>query len=153
MTNDNSKATTGGGCSPDVVLKLIDFGLSKQFYHAGQVHHEKVGTPYTVAPEIIRGSYDEKSDVWAIGVITYLLLSGETPFGGIDGEKLCVVKNNILRGDVRFENENAAWARVSDSGKAFVKSLLNPDHKKRPTARGAYKHTWLKRFGKEAGVQ
>ena len=38
--------------------------------------HEAVGTPYTVAPEVIRGSYDERCDVWAIGVITYLLLSG-----------------------------------------------------------------------------
>ena len=47
-------------------LKMIDFGLSKHFTF-GEVHHEAVGTPYTVAPEVIRGSYDEKCDVWAIG--------------------------------------------------------------------------------------
>jgi calcium-dependent protein kinase len=56
-------------------LKMIDFGLSKHFQF-GEIHHEAVGTPYTVAPEVIRGSYDERCDVWAIGVITYLLLSG-----------------------------------------------------------------------------
>ena len=47
-------------------LKMIDFGLSKHFTF-GEVQHEAVGTPYTVAPEVIRGSYDERCDVWAIG--------------------------------------------------------------------------------------
>jgi calcium-dependent protein kinase len=44
-------------------LKLIDFGLSKHF-EVGQKLYEKVGTPYTVAPEILKGRYDEKSDMW-----------------------------------------------------------------------------------------
>lgn len=47
-------------------LKMIDFGLSKHFTF-GEVQHEAVGTPYTVAPEVIKGSYDERCDVWAIG--------------------------------------------------------------------------------------
>lgn len=47
-------------------LKMIDFGLSKHF-EFGEVQHESVGTPYTVAPEVILGEYDEKCDVWAIG--------------------------------------------------------------------------------------
>lgn len=51
---------------PDSELKMIDFGLSKHFKF-GEVQHEAVGTPYTVAPEVIRGSYDERCDVWAIG--------------------------------------------------------------------------------------
>ena len=51
---------------PESELKMIDFGLSKHFTF-GEVHHEAVGTPYTVAPEVIRGSYDERCDVWAIG--------------------------------------------------------------------------------------
>ena len=45
---------------------MIDFGLSKHFKF-GEVQHEAVGTPYTVAPEVILGSYDERCDVWAIG--------------------------------------------------------------------------------------
>jgi calcium-dependent protein kinase len=88
--------------SPDSELKLIDFGLSKHFTH-GQQHYEAVGTPYTVAPEVLRGNYDEKCDVWAIGVITYLLLSGDPPFGGCGGpEPPAVVRQNILSGSVRF---------------------------------------------------
>lgn len=67
--------------SKDSELKMIDFGLSK-FFRYGEVQHEAVGTPYTVAPEVIRGSYDERCDIWAIGVITFLLLSGDPPFGG-----------------------------------------------------------------------
>ena len=47
-------------------LKMIDFGLSK-FFRYGEVQHEAVGTPYTVAPEVIHGSYDERCDCWAIG--------------------------------------------------------------------------------------
>ena len=56
---------------PDSELKMIDFGLSKHFKF-GEVLHVAVGTPYTCAPEVIRGSYDERCDVWAIGVLTFL---------------------------------------------------------------------------------
>ena len=52
--------------SPDSELKMIDFGLSKHF-KSGEVQREAVGTPYTVAPKVNRGIYDERRDVWAIG--------------------------------------------------------------------------------------
>ena len=55
----------------DSDLKLIDFGLSKHFV-VGQEHYEQVGTPYTVAPEILRGKYDEKSDIWCTSTICIL---------------------------------------------------------------------------------
>ena len=73
---------------------MIDFGLSK-YFKAGECQSEQVGTPYTVSPEIIKGNYDEKCDIWALGVITFLLLCGETPFGGLDGESLLSVKKNM----------------------------------------------------------
>lgn len=60
----------------DAELKMCDFGLSKHF-QVGEKQSEVVGTPYSVAPEVILGNYDEKCDVWAIGVVTFLLLSGE----------------------------------------------------------------------------
>lgn len=126
----------------DSELKMIDFGLSKHFDFFGQSHCEKVGTPYTVAPEIIEGSYDEKSDMWALGVITYLLLSGETPFGGLDGESLLLVKANIMRGEVSFEPRDI-WEMVSAEGLAFVKTLLNLDPKMRPTAKEMQRCTWI----------
>ena len=59
-----------------------------------------------------------------IGVITYLLLSGTTPFGGDSEEDdLQVVRNNILRGEVSFEDP--CWAVVSDEAINFIKSLVS----------------------------
>jgi calcium-dependent protein kinase len=127
---------------PDSELKMIDFGLSKHFKF-GEVQHEAVGTPYTVAPEVIRGSYDERCDVWAIGVITYLLLSGESPFGGCGGpEPLVVVRDNILKCNFVFEPEDI-WANVSEKAKQFIRKLLVTDPNLRPTAREVQKDEWL----------
>jgi Ca2+-binding EF-hand superfamily protein len=119
--------------------------LSKHFQF-GEVHHEAVGTPYTVAPEVIRGSYDERCDVWAIGVIAFLLFSGDPPFGGCGGpEPLMTVRDNILKGNFAFKPAEV-WDLVSDLGKDFVMKMLVTDPKLRPTAREAQKHPWLKQW-------
>jgi Ca2+-binding EF-hand superfamily protein len=122
-----------------------DFGLSKHFKF-GEMQHEAVGTPYTVAPEVIRGKYDERCDIWAIGVIAYLLLSGDPPFGGCGGpEPLLTVRSNILRGAFKFEPEEV-WSIVSPQAKEFIATLLVIDPKRRPTARDAQKHRWLREW-------
>lgn len=127
---------------PDSELKMIDFGLSKHFTF-GEVQHEAVGTPYTVAPEVIRGSYDERCDVWAIGVIAYLLLSGESPFGGCGGpEPLMKVRDNILKCNFVFEPQEI-WGNVSDKAKKFISRLLVADPNMRPTAREVQQDPWL----------
>lgn len=132
--------------SPDAALKMIDFGLSKHFKF-GEVQVEAVGTPYTVAPEVIRGCYDERCDVWAVGVIAYLLLCGDPPFGGCGGpEPLPQVRRNILRGRVVFEPPEI-WDRVSDEAKHFIKHLLVTNPNGRPTAREAQKTLWVKKWG------
>lgn len=129
----------------DSELKMIDFGLSKHFKF-GEVQHEAVGTPYTVAPEVIRGSYDERCDVWAIGVITYLLLSGDPPFGGCGGpESLMQVRSNILRGFYEYEPEEI-WQNVSQQAKDFIKLLLVTDPTSRPTAKECQKSPWLQEW-------
>ena len=124
-------------------LKMIDFGLSKHFKY-GEVQHEAVGTPYTVAPEVIHGAYDERCDVWAIGVITYLLLSGDPPFGGCGGpESLIEVRSNILAGRFEFEPEEV-WSIVSEDAKTFISNLLVTDPMARPTARDCQTKKWLR---------
>lgn len=129
----------------DSELKMIDFGLSKHFRY-GEVQHEAVGTPYTVAPEVIRGSYDERCDIWAIGVISFLLLSGDPPFGGCGGpEPLMQVRANILNGSFQFEPKDV-WDNVSDLARDFICEMLVTDPKQRPTARQAQRHEWLQKW-------
>jgi calcium-dependent protein kinase len=83
-----------------------------------------------------------------VGVITFLLLSGETPFGGLDGENLLLVKENIMRARVLFEPLDI-WEHVSTDGKAFVTRLLQADPKKRPTARQVQKDQWIQVWAKK----
>eukprot|EP00592_Proboscia_alata_P026969 CAMPEP_0194444248 /NCGR_PEP_ID=MMETSP0176-20130528/127161_1 /TAXON_ID=216777 /ORGANISM="Proboscia alata, Strain PI-D3" /LENGTH=1036 /DNA_ID=CAMNT_0039270601 /DNA_START=128 /DNA_END=3238 /DNA_ORIENTATION=+ len=136
----------------DSELKMIDFGLSKHF-SSGEVQNESVGTPYTVAPEVIRRSYDERCDLWSIGVITYLLLSGDPPFGGCGGpEPLTTVRANILSGKFKFEPEEI-WSNVSAEAKDFISQLLVTDPEIRPTSREAQKSKWLRQWANTAKMR
>jgi len=123
-------------------LKLIDFGLSKHF-EVGDIHHELVGTPFTVAPEVAAGEgYDEKADLFSIGVLTFLLLSGRSPFGGDRGEdaaKMMKVRDRIIACAVPYDILD-----VSDLAVDFIKSLLVRDPWNRPTARQAQNHPWIR---------
>jgi len=131
--------------APDSELKMIDFGLSKHFQY-GEIQQQAVGTPYTVAPEVIRGKYDERCDIWAIGVIAFLLLSGDPPFGGCGGpEPMMVVRSNILNGAFDFEPAEI-WDLVSDKAKEFINKLLVTDPKFRPTAMDAQKVGWMEEW-------
>lgn len=128
---------------------LPDFGLSKHF-DAGEVQHDVVGTPYTVAPEVITGNYDEKCDLWAIGVMAFMMLSGETPFGGCGGpETLKELRANILAGRYEFEPADI-WANVSPEAKDFVCKLLVTDPTSRPSALEAQQHPWVRRYHKKS---
>lgn len=69
------------GKGPTALIKVIDFGTSAEF-DPGMKMKQTYGTPYYIAPEVIRGSYDVKCDMWSCGVILYILLSGRPPFDG-----------------------------------------------------------------------
>ena len=128
--------------TPDSELKIIDFGFSKHFT-SGEIQHEPVGTPYTSAPEVILGSYDERCDVWALGVIAYLLLCGEPPFGGLDGpDSLVAMRDNILKCEYEFEPEDV-WEGVSVAATDCIERLLVLDVACRPTAREVQRDPWL----------
>ena len=62
-------------------LKLIDFGTAQKF-RPDQFMIQQYGTPYYMAPEMIKGCYNEKCDIWSCGVILYILLTNEAPFYG-----------------------------------------------------------------------
>ena len=132
-------------------LKMIDFGYSKHFDYPGEtIRGEKVGTRYTSAPEVLMGEYDERADLWSIGVIAYTILSGFTPFGGLDGENPTEVESNIRAGKALFDEQ--AWGEISAKGKAFVQKLLNTDRHQRPSASEALEDAWIKSFEPEAST-
>lgn len=124
--------------SVDAPLKLIDWGMSRIYTGVPmtQVH----GTVYYVAPEVLAGNYDKKCDVWSIGVIVYMLLSGSPPFGGQHDHEII---HKIRTAEVSFEGPR--WAGISQGAKDFVLFLLNRDPSKRPDAQQAMGHEWLKK--------
>lgn len=64
-------------------IKLIDFGISTKI-SKGEILSSRVGTPYYIAPEVLYKKYNEKCDLWSIGVVIYMIFSGTPPFKGKD---------------------------------------------------------------------
>ena len=124
-------------CKNKKFVKLIDFGFSK-FCHRPQLT-EKKGTPYYMSPEVIRGNYDKRCDLWSVGVLTYKLLCGQYPF---QGDEIKDLDEKICAGGFVF-NEEYGWDRISTKAKDFIKGLIEPDLNRRMTCEQALKHTWL----------
>ena len=120
----------------DGEVKLIDFGLSKKSKKSSM--DTVVGTPYYVAPEVLSGTYSNECDLWSLGVLLYILLSGYLPFGGDNAQE---VFKKILKGQPNYEKKE--WKKVSDEGISLVKQLLEVDPKKRLNAANALKHLWF----------
>ncbi|KAK4382290.1 Calcium-dependent protein kinase [Sesamum angolense] len=118
-------------------LKAIDFGLSI-FFKPGERFDEIVGSPYYMAPEVLKRNYGPEVDVWSAGVILYILLCGIPPFWA---ETEQGVAQAIIRSVVDFKRD--PWPKVSDKAKDLVKKMLNPDPKQRPTAQEVLDHPWL----------
>ena len=69
-------------------LKVIDFGTSVQYEKDRELLNQVHGTSYYIAPEVLNKKYDERCDVWSIGVILFILLSGKPPFDGEDDDEI-----------------------------------------------------------------
>ncbi|VAH28810.1 unnamed protein product [Triticum turgidum subsp. durum] len=107
------------------VLKAIDFGLSVFFTPVSEI----VGSPYYMAPEVLKRNYGQEVDVWSAGVILYILLCGVPPFWA---ETEQGVAQAIIRSVIDFKRD--PWPRVSDNAKDLVRGMLNPDPRRRLTA-------------------
>lgn len=118
-------------------IKLIDFGLSTH-YTPGHRLSRVVGSSYYVAPEVLKKSYTEACDLWSLGVIVYMLLSGAPPFYGRNDE---AIKASIVNGEYTFPHE--LFRDVSDEAMAFVSTLLSYNVDYRYTAEQALTHPWL----------
>jgi len=123
----------------DVInVKLGDFGFATRVTGPNCLNTQ-CGTPFYVAPEIIRCKpYDERADMWSLGVIIYLILSGELPFMAKSAPQLF---RKVLKCDFHFSRES--WTNVSDEAKDVIKHLLVTDPEQRWTASQALKSPWL----------
>jgi calcium-dependent protein kinase len=119
-------------------LKIIDFGFAARIPQ-DSVMKDKVGSPYYVAPEVLRNSYSESLDLWSAGVILFQLLSGHMPFNGRTRD---AVLRKVEQGIVEFHEEH--WQDVSRDARRLVAALLQFEPSERLTAEQALDHAWLK---------
>eukprot|EP00922_Rhytidocystis_sp_ex-Travisia-forbesii_P050823 GHVS01075491.1.p1 GENE.GHVS01075491.1~~GHVS01075491.1.p1 ORF type:complete len:552 (-),score=73.52 GHVS01075491.1:1922-3577(-) len=135
------------GKSKDALIKIVDFGLSASF-EASSKMRERLGTAYYIAPEVLRKKYDEKCDVWSIGVILYILLCGYPPFGGQTDHEIL---KRVEKG--KFSFEPPEWSKVSDEAKAIITQMLTYDPAQRISAEEALRNPWLVAKQKETRVE
>jgi calcium-dependent protein kinase len=129
----------------DSFIKLIDFGLSKQFYEFDEIGDGKVlrmqtkaGTSYYMAPEVLNENYSEKCDYWSLGVLLFLMLGGYPPFEGENDEEIL---ESVKRMEYTFDDPS--WYNVSDEAKDLISHLLVPESE-RYTIPQILKHPWIK---------
>uniref|UniRef100_A0A8C1QGV6 Myosin light chain kinase family, member 4b n=1 Tax=Cyprinus carpio TaxID=7962 RepID=A0A8C1QGV6_CYPCA len=119
-------------------VKIIDFGLAMR-YKPREKLRVNFGTPEFLAPEVINYEFVSfPTDMWSLGVITYMLLSGLSPFLGEDDNETL---NNILACQWSFEE--AEFADISEEAKDFISRLLVKSKSWRMSASQSLKHPWL----------
>lgn len=123
-------------------VKLTDFGLSKMVGNGkdglDRVMRSQCGTAYYLAPEIANNmAYAKPVDLWACGVVLYVMLAGKFPFYGDSDEKFM----RRLRSGVKFPDKE--WNGISADAKSLVRGLLEPKAESRLTATQALQHRWL----------
>ncbi|XP_065059579.1 calcium/calmodulin-dependent protein kinase type IV-like [Rhopilema esculentum] len=132
-----------GSPAEDAPLKIADFGLSKILTNNSTMQ-TVCGTPGYCAPEVLRGEeYEPAIDMWAVGVITYILLCGFEPFYDDRGDQ--AMFQRILKCDYEFMSP--WWDEVSVNAKDLVSKLIVKDPKKRLTAKQALQHPWVQGKG------
>ena len=120
-------------------LKLIDFGLSIQ--KNAKNDNRRVGTPYYMAPEMIHGNFVYESDMWSIGVILFIMVTGKQPFRAHDKEG---VFEKIL--NAKYDKKALEKSKCSPELKDLIKKTLVKDYKKRISIDSALKHKWFSLF-------
>ena len=119
--------------TPDGTAKLIDFGLAE---YSTKFQHLMVGTPYYMAPEVIDQPHKERCDIWSLGVLIYVLLTGYRPFEADTREE-------VLR---KIQTQRLSFpegVELSQEARDFLQLLLTKDPKHRPSAEKCLGHSFF----------
>lgn len=148
-------------CTPEPCTRIVlaDFGIAKDLSTSRSRMHTVVGTPEYCAPEVgfkanraaykefsraatlEQHGYDAKCDLWSLGVITHIVLTGISPFYG-DGSEVSIIRNAKM-GNLNFTTKQ--WTKVSEHAKSFVRGLLQIDVRLRLDSQTAFDHKWIAR--------
>jgi len=123
---------------PEAELKVIDFGMSNRFGQDLSELNTMVGTPYYLAPEVLSGRYGKECDIWSLGVVMYLLLSGRQPF---QGSELKGIFAKVRSGDYSFKGTE--WTGVSFQAKDLISHMIKVKTYQRITIEEALRHPWF----------
>ena len=124
-------------------IKISDFGFSC-FFDPKKGLYLVLGSPLYMAPEIIESKvYNEKVDIWSIGIITYMLLTGRTPFPGSNKAE---IKNMIVTKPINFNQE--FLKHLSKNAIDFMQKALIRDFVKRYSAKQLLDHPWITNMSK-----
>jgi len=118
-------------------IKIIDFGTSNYFNKNSKLTL-KVGTPYYIAPEVLKMNYDNKCDIWSCGVIMYFLLSGAPPFNGPDDN---AITEQVLIG--KYSIIGKEWVNVNNDAKDLISKMLAFNPYERISADACLEHPWI----------
>lgn len=94
---------------------------------------------YYMAPEVIKKKYNQKCDVWSLGIILYILLSGVPPFAAKTDKEIYEL---ILKGAIPFPEKK--WKNISTAAKDLIQKMLTSDPVARISAKEALNHPWIK---------
>ena len=119
-------------------LKITDFGFAK-CYDPQDGMNETLGSPLYMAPEIIKKQpYNCQVDIWALGVLTYIMLSGKPPFKGKTKEAILA---QVVSKNINYSSEY--WKNTSKEARNFIKKMLIRDPNLRPSAEELLKDEWI----------
>ncbi len=122
----------------DLNVKITDFGFAK-CYDPDHGLKDTLGSPLYMAPEIVKKvPYNEKVDIWSLGVLAYVLLSGKPPFLGRSKDELFIA---ITSSPLLFSE--SIWLKVSTQCKTFIKSMLTREVDLRASAEELIESDWL----------
>ncbi|CDJ58566.1 ULK kinase, putative [Eimeria maxima] len=121
----------------DSIIKLIDFGMSARLPECGYLT-DLCGSPHYISPELISKRYNQGADMWAFGVMIYLMLFGRYPF---EGSKASAIAREVQSKQLNWSR--AACPFLTDAAIDFLSRLLDRNEKTRLTATQALAHPWI----------